>query len=65
MVELGFNYRLTDVMAALGTSQMARLGEFLSARRRLAARYTSALAGAADAFGTRIFSALRPPQLAA
>jgi perosamine synthetase len=45
MVELGFNYRLTDVMAALGTSQMARLGEFLSARRRLAARYTSALAG--------------------
>ena len=45
MVELGFNYRLTDVMAALGTSQMTRLGEFLSARRHLAARYTSALAG--------------------
>ena len=45
MVELGYNYRLTDVMAALGTSQMARLHEFLSARRRLAARYTSALAG--------------------
>ena len=32
-------------MAARGTSQMARLGEFLSARRRLAARYTRALAG--------------------
>jgi perosamine synthetase len=45
MVELGYNYRLTDVMAALGTSQMTRLDEFLAARRRLAARYTQALAG--------------------
>ena len=45
MVELGFNYRLTDVMAALGTSQLARLDGFLAARRRLAARYRAALAG--------------------
>lgn len=45
MVELGYNYRLTDVMAALGSSQLARLGEFLAARRRLAARYRAALAG--------------------
>ncbi len=45
MVELGYNYRLTDVMAALGTSQLARLDAFLDARRRLAARYRAALAG--------------------
>lgn len=45
MVELGYNYRLTDVMAALGTSQLGRLEAFLAARRRLAARYREALAG--------------------
>jgi perosamine synthetase len=45
MVELGYNYRLTDVMAALGTSQLARLEAFLAARRGLAARYREALAG--------------------
>jgi len=44
-VELGFNYRLTDVMAALGSSQLRRIDTFLAARRRLAARYTAALAG--------------------
>ena len=43
MVELGYNYRLTDVMAALGTSQIARLDSFLASRRHLAARYRAAL----------------------
>lgn len=43
MVELGYNYRLTDVMAALGTSQLGRLEQFLARRRRLAARYRTAL----------------------
>lgn len=43
MVELGYNYRLTDVMAALGTSQLTRLDQFLASRRRLAARYRAAL----------------------
>ena len=45
MVELGFNYRLTDVAAALGSSQLERLDEFVAARRRLAARYLERLAG--------------------
>ncbi|WP_421242128.1 UDP-4-amino-4,6-dideoxy-N-acetyl-beta-L-altrosamine transaminase [Aeromonas enteropelogenes] len=36
---LGFNYRMTDIQAALGLSQMARLDAFLAARRTLAARY--------------------------
>ena len=42
--ELGFNYRMTDMQAALGLSQMSRLEEFLSARRRLAQRYDEVLA---------------------
>jgi perosamine synthetase len=45
MVELGCNYRLTDVMAALGTSELTRLDTFLASRRRLAARYQAALVG--------------------
>ena len=45
MVELGYNYRLTDVGAALGSSQLTRLAEFLARRRELAARYLERLAG--------------------
>ena len=45
MVELGYNYRLTDVGAALGSSQLTRLAEFLGRRRELAARYLERLAG--------------------
>lgn len=45
MVELGYNYRLTDIGAALGTSQLARIETFLASRRRLAARYLDRLAG--------------------
>ena len=36
---LGFNYRMTDIAAALGTSQLTRLNEFVARRRALAARY--------------------------
>ena len=42
-LELGFNYRMTDIQAALGASQMQRLGEFVSRRRHLAARYNQLL----------------------
>ena len=44
-VALGFNYRMTDVQAALGSSQMTRVDEFVAARRRLAARYDDLLSG--------------------
>ena len=44
MVDLGYNYRLTDIAAALGRSQLARLGSFLERRRALAARYRARLA---------------------
>ena len=45
MVELGYNYRLTDVAAALGRAQLDRLEEWLARRRHLAARYLDRLAG--------------------
>jgi perosamine synthetase len=45
MVELGYNYRLTDIGAALGSSQLARIETFLARRRELAAHYLRRLAG--------------------
>ena len=44
-VELGFNYRITDMQAALGASQLKRLPEFIEARNRLVNRYDRELAG--------------------
>ncbi|MFC3121845.1 UDP-4-amino-4,6-dideoxy-N-acetyl-beta-L-altrosamine transaminase [Agaribacter flavus] len=37
---LGYNYRLSDLQAALGLSQLTRIDSFIQERRRLAARYT-------------------------
>jgi perosamine synthetase len=42
--ELGYNYRMTDLQAAIGLVQLNRLGDMLSRRRQLAARYTERLA---------------------
>ena len=44
VVELAYNYRLTDVQAALGSSQLRKLERFVSRRRELAARYRDLLA---------------------
>jgi UDP-4-amino-4,6-dideoxy-N-acetyl-beta-L-altrosamine transaminase len=41
---LGYNYRLTDVQAALGTSQLGKLERFVTRRNELAERYREALA---------------------
>jgi dTDP-4-amino-4,6-dideoxygalactose transaminase len=41
--ELGFNYRLTDMQAALGTSQLSRLEKYIERRRALAKRYQKLL----------------------
>jgi perosamine synthetase len=42
-VALGFNYRMTDVQAALGSSQLRKMAAFLARRRAIAARYDAEL----------------------
>ena len=44
-LELGYNYRMTDLQAALGLSQLGRIGEFMARRNALAARYGKLLEG--------------------
>lgn len=46
-VALGFNYRMTELQAALGISQLERLDEYVARRHQLAARYETLLAGLA------------------
>ena len=43
--EIGFNYRMTDMQAAVGLVQLGRLGEAVSRRRAIAAAYRKALDG--------------------
>ena len=43
--DLGFNYRITDIQCALGTSQMDRLPGFLEKRKKIAEQYNEAFAG--------------------
>lgn len=46
--ELGYNYRLTDVQAAIGREQLKRLPETIARRRQIAARYAELLADIPD-----------------
>lgn len=43
-IELGFNYRMTNLQAALGQSQLARLPQFIARRRELVRQYHELLA---------------------
>lgn len=43
-IDLGFNYRMTELQAALGVSQISRLNDFVSARHQLSKRYNEKLA---------------------
>jgi dTDP-4-amino-4,6-dideoxygalactose transaminase len=43
--EIGFNYRLTNIAAALGVAQLERLDGFVNKKREIAARYAEAFAG--------------------
>ncbi|HSK96939.1 MAG TPA: DegT/DnrJ/EryC1/StrS family aminotransferase, partial [Euzebyales bacterium] len=40
--EIGYNYRLTNIAAAVGVAQLEQLPGFLAAKRRIAARYNDA-----------------------
>lgn len=42
---LGFNYRMTDMQAALGLAQLTRLDSFLARRREIAAQYDAVFGG--------------------
>jgi perosamine synthetase len=53
MVELGYNYRLTDLQCALGLSQLRQLDGFVARRREIAKSYSSAFADCAT---------VRPPE---
>jgi UDP-4-amino-4,6-dideoxy-N-acetyl-beta-L-altrosamine transaminase len=44
MIELGWNYRMTDISAALGHAQLARLDDYVARRNALADRYDRLLA---------------------
>lgn len=44
-IGLGYNYRMTDIQAALGVSQMGRLEDFVAKRHSIADRYDAELAG--------------------
>ena len=44
-LELGYNYRLSDIQGAVGREQLKRLPGLVAARRRLAARYREGLSG--------------------
>ncbi|MDH5325761.1 MAG: UDP-4-amino-4,6-dideoxy-N-acetyl-beta-L-altrosamine transaminase [Gammaproteobacteria bacterium] len=44
-IHLGYNYRMTDIQAALGESQLNRLDEFIMRRHSLANRYDEMLEG--------------------
>ena len=43
LAEIGFNYRITDMQAALGASQMQRVSQFVARRTELAERYDDLL----------------------
>lgn len=45
MHELGYNYRMTDMQAALGSSQMSRLDSFVARRREIASIYNQKFVG--------------------
>ena len=55
-LEVGYNYRMTDIQAAVGLVQLGKLDEMIGRRRELAARYHELLA---DVPGTR---AVRDPE---
>lgn len=52
--EIGYNFRMSDLQAAVGIAQLAKLDEFLARRRALAARYDACLADFPEAIGPAV-----------
>src|SRR5207248_7516083 len=52
---MGFNWRLNELAAAVGITQLKRLDSFISWRERVAARYSSGLSGVPEARTVRPF----------
>jgi dTDP-4-amino-4,6-dideoxygalactose transaminase len=52
--EVGYNYRLTNLAAALGVAQLERLDDVLARKRAIAARYDAALAGTGATLPPRV-----------
>ena len=47
-LDLGYNYRMTDIQCVLGCSQMRKLDRFLARRREITKRYDEAFADCAN-----------------
>lgn len=56
----GLNYRITDIQAALGVSQMARLKKLLSARKKLTDEYRRRLGKFSGGFCARVLPPAEP-----
>lgn len=52
-IDLGFNYRMTELQAAIGVSQMARLADYIERRHAIARRYDACFEGAPLQLPTR------------
>ena len=59
-IELGYHYRMTDIQAALGTSQLSRLPEFHARRMELAKIYDQAIAAIPELDQARAITPLSP-----
>lgn len=60
MQDLGFNYRLTEMQAALGLSQLAKAEQFIKRRSYIAARYNSAFADCGELLSPSAPAGVRP-----
>ena len=62
MVELGYNYRITDFQCALGISQLKKLSGWIERRNRIAAIYNRALAGIPEVTPLKLRSDVLEPE---